>query len=151
MDKTYYLTICLNNKTGNTNIYFIWISGVSANADPHTDKLRTRVINICDYRRRQPNRSAMEGPLPGETAWMITVFPVPGKYARTCIGSKMSLATSSLSSGCAINDTQSHVLVQICFHWHTHPLFCLFVTKNIAPSSCWGLFGSLWLKRLTYV
>jgi len=22
----------------------------------------------------------MEGPLPGETAFMITVFPVPGKY-----------------------------------------------------------------------
>ena len=58
----------------------LW-EGVSANADPRTYKLRTRVINICDYRRRQPNRSAMEGPRPGETACMITVFSVPGKYA----------------------------------------------------------------------
>lgn len=58
----------------------LW-EGVSANADPRTYKLRTRVINICDYRRRQPNRSAMEGPRPGETAWLITVFSVPGKYA----------------------------------------------------------------------
>jgi hypothetical protein len=56
-------------------------SGVSANADPHTNKLRTRVTHIWGYRRRQLNRSAMGEPLPGETACMITVFPVPGKYA----------------------------------------------------------------------
>jgi len=60
-------------------------SGVSANADPHTNKLRTRVTHIWGYRRRQLNRSAMEEPLPGETAWMITVFPVPGKYAVDCL------------------------------------------------------------------
>ncbi|WAR21378.1 hypothetical protein MAR_015352 [Mya arenaria] len=46
---------------------------------PHTNKLRTRVTNICGYRRRQPNRSAMGGPLPGGTAFMITVSPVPGE------------------------------------------------------------------------
>ena len=60
------------------------ITGVSANADPHTNKLRTRVAHIWGYRRRQLNRSAMEEPLPGETACLITVFPVPGKYAGTC-------------------------------------------------------------------
>ena len=43
-------------------------TGVSANADPHTKKLRTRVTHIWGYRRRQPNRSAMEGPPPGRTA-----------------------------------------------------------------------------------
>lgn len=56
---------------------------VSANADPHTNKLRTRVTHIWGNRRRQPNRSAMGEPLPGETAYMITVFSVPGKYAYT--------------------------------------------------------------------
>ena len=58
------------------------ISGESANAVPHYHKLRTRVINICDNRRSQPNRSAMEGPHPGGTAFLITVSPVPGKYAQ---------------------------------------------------------------------
>jgi hypothetical protein len=57
-------------------------TGVSANADPHTNKLRTRVTHIRGNRRLQPNRSAMEGPLPGGTAWLITVASVPGKYAR---------------------------------------------------------------------
>ena len=56
-------------------------TGVSANADPHTKKLRTRVTHIWGNRRLQPNRSAMEGPLPGGTACMITVASVPGKYA----------------------------------------------------------------------
>ena len=55
-------------------------SGDSAYAVPHTNKLRTRVTHIRGNRRRQPNRSAMEGPLPGRTALLITVSPVPGKY-----------------------------------------------------------------------
>ena len=59
---------------------FIVCSGDSANAVPHTNKLRTRVTHIWGNRRRQPNRSAMEGPLPGRTALLITVSPVPGKY-----------------------------------------------------------------------
>ena len=63
------------------SLFTIVYSGVSANAGPHTYKLRTRVVHIWDYRRRQLNRSAMEEPLPGETAFLITVFPVPGKYA----------------------------------------------------------------------
>lgn len=56
-------------------------SGDSANAVPHTEKLRTRVTHIWGNRSRQPNRSAMEGPLTGGTALLITVSPVPGKYA----------------------------------------------------------------------
>ena len=55
--------------------------GVSANAFPHTNKLRTRDTHIWGIRRRQLNRSAMEEPLPGGTAAMITVSSVPGKYA----------------------------------------------------------------------
>ena len=63
------------------NLFIIVYSGVSANADPHTNKLRTRVTHIWGYRRRQLSQSAMEEPLPGGTALLITVSPVPGKYA----------------------------------------------------------------------
>ncbi|KAF6036888.1 hypothetical protein EB796_004814 [Bugula neritina] len=52
----------------------------SANAVPHYQKLRTRVIHIWDNRRRQPNRSAMVRPLPGGSVFLITDAPVPGKY-----------------------------------------------------------------------
>ena len=56
-------------------------SGVSANADPHCHKLRTRVAHIWGDRKGQPNRSAMVRPHSGGTAYLITVAPVPGKYA----------------------------------------------------------------------
>ena len=62
-------------------VKFDWRWGVSANAYPHTNKLRTRDTHIWGIRRRQLNRSAMEEPLPGGTAAMITVSSVPGKYA----------------------------------------------------------------------
>ena len=55
--------------------------GDSANAVPQYQKLRTRVTHIRGNRRGQPNRSAMERPHPGGTAFRITVSPVPGKYA----------------------------------------------------------------------
>ena len=42
-----------------------FFTGVGANADPYTNKLRTRITQIWGNRRRQPNRSAMEGPPPG--------------------------------------------------------------------------------------
>ena len=61
-------------------LFLIKFSGDSAYAVPHTNKLRTRVTHIWGYRRRQLNRSAMEEPLSGRTALMITVSPVPGKY-----------------------------------------------------------------------
>ena len=62
-------------------LYHYILTGDSANAVPHTNKLRTRVAHIWSNRRLQPNRSAMERPRPGETAFLITVLPVPGKYA----------------------------------------------------------------------
>jgi len=64
---------------GNRNISFD-LSGVSANADPHYQKLRTRVTHIWGNRRRQPNRSAMVRSLPGESHSLIWDYPVPGKY-----------------------------------------------------------------------
>ena len=62
-------------------IFMCNYTGDSANAVPHYQKLRTRVTHIWGNRRGQPNRSAMEGPHPGGTAFLITVSPVPGKYA----------------------------------------------------------------------
>ena len=56
-------------------------TGESANAVPQYQKLRTRVTHIRGNRRGQPNRSSMERPDPGGTAFRITVFPVQGKYA----------------------------------------------------------------------
>lgn len=74
MNKNSYLLVCHIRQD------CLFIQG-QRERSPHTNKLRTRVTNICGYRRRQPNRSAMGGPLPGGTAFMITVSPVPGKYA----------------------------------------------------------------------
>ncbi len=50
---------------------------------PHYHKLYARLTHIWGNRRGQPNRSAMEGPHPGGTAFMITVSPAPGKYDCT--------------------------------------------------------------------
>ena len=63
------------------NFLILWLcSGDSANAVPHTKKLRTRVTRIWGDRSGQPNRSAMERPRAGPTAFVIAVQPVPGKY-----------------------------------------------------------------------
>ena len=48
---------------------------------PDYQKLRARVTHIWGNRKGQPNRSAMERPHPGGTAFQITVTPTPGKYA----------------------------------------------------------------------
>ena len=63
-------------------LLLIWLllGGDSANAVPDTKKLRNRVVRIWDDRRGQPNRSAMERPHPGGTAFLITVPSLPGKY-----------------------------------------------------------------------
>lgn len=49
--------------------------GDSANAVPHYQKLCCRVSHIWGNRRGQPNRSAMEEPRSGGTAFLITVNP----------------------------------------------------------------------------
>lgn len=54
------------------------LSGIRANADPYTNKLRTRVPLWA--RRCQSILCAMDRPHPGVTAVLITVNPVPGKY-----------------------------------------------------------------------
>ena len=79
---------------GNGTLFYAY-TGDSANAVPHTKKLHTRVAHIWGNRRLQPNRSAMEWPRPGETAFLITVLPVPGKYA-TMQFSKLNVQNSLL-------------------------------------------------------
>ena len=48
--------------------------GISANADPHEQKLRTRVTHIWGNRRGQLLRSAMEQPRPEGTTSVIMVI-----------------------------------------------------------------------------
>ena len=64
-------------------IIFIKIElfGIARTLNPGYQKYYARVIHIRDNRRGQPNRSAMEEPRSGGTAFMITVTPTPGKYA----------------------------------------------------------------------
>jgi hypothetical protein len=49
------------------------LSGDSANAVPHYQKLRVRVTHIWGNRRGQPNRSAMARPHPRGTTFLIMV------------------------------------------------------------------------------
>ena len=60
--------------------------GTSANAGPHYQKLYARVTHIWGNRRSQPSRSAMRGPHPERTPYMIRVPLASGKYALVCSG-----------------------------------------------------------------
>ena len=86
-------------------------SGDSAYAVPHTNKLRTRVTHIWGNRRRQLNRSAMEEPLPGRTALLITVSPVPGKYEYALFLIAFIFLTILFATGF------------LCIHSNQNPLF----------------------------
>ncbi len=59
----------------------LWFVQGLRERSPHYHKLYARLTHIWGNRRGQPDRSAMEGPHPGGTAFMITVSPAPGKYA----------------------------------------------------------------------
>ena len=64
-------------------VFFIVMLEDSANAVLRYQKLYTRVPHVWGNRRGQPIRSAMDGPHPGGTSFVINVSPVPGKYATT--------------------------------------------------------------------
>lgn len=73
----------------------IIVVGASANASPHTQKLRRGVTHIWGNPRGQLHRSAMEKPRSRGTALVITVSPRPGKYevpeqSLTNLGSNFS-------------------------------------------------------------
>ena len=62
--------------------FFHWIlKGVSADADPHYQKLYGRVTDVCSNRRGQPNQSAMKEPRPERYPSMIRYAFPSGKYA----------------------------------------------------------------------
>lgn len=63
----------------NTSVLVRFVPG-QRERSPDYQKLRVRDTRIWGIRRGQPNRSAMEGPHPGGTAFLITVTPTPGKY-----------------------------------------------------------------------
>ena len=50
------------------------------NAGPHYQKLYARVTHIWVNRRSQPNRSAMRGPHPQRTSFVINLPVVSGKF-----------------------------------------------------------------------
>lgn len=79
--------------SGSWIFVYLLITGDSANAVPHYQKLRTRVIHIWDNRKGQPNRSAMERPHPEETSFEIKVIFVPGKYENRRISYSALSAT----------------------------------------------------------
>ena len=54
--------------------------GVSADADPHYQKLYGRVTDVCSNRRGQPSPSAMKEPRPGRNPSMIRFASPSGKY-----------------------------------------------------------------------
>ena len=54
---------------------------MSADADPHYQKLYGRVTDVCSNRRGQPNLSAMKEPRPGRNPSLIRFASPSGKYA----------------------------------------------------------------------
>ena len=61
--------------------FVILRKGVSADADPHYQKLYGRVTDVCSNRRGQPSPSAMKEPRPGRNPSLIRFASPSGKYA----------------------------------------------------------------------
>jgi len=55
--------------------------GVSADADPHYQKLYGRVTDVCSNRKSQPSQGAMKWPRLGRYPSLIRYAPPSGKYA----------------------------------------------------------------------
>ena len=70
-------------------LWFNWVmKGVSADADPHYQKLYGRVTDVCSNRRGQPSPSAMKEPRPGRNPSVIRFASPSGKYAVPPISSR---------------------------------------------------------------
>ena len=54
------------------NSFIVIWKGVSADADPHYQKLYGRVTDVCGNRRGQPRPSAMQEPRPGRNPSVIS-------------------------------------------------------------------------------
>ena len=62
------------------NSFIVIWKGVSADADPHYQKLYGRVTDVCGNRRGQPRPSAMQEPRPGRNPSVIRFASPSGKY-----------------------------------------------------------------------
>ena len=78
--------------------------GTSANAGPHYQKLYARVTHIWGNRRSQPSRSAMRGPHPERTSYMIKVPLASGKYALA--GANVALIGRWADRACGVGGMQ---------------------------------------------
>ena len=71
--------------------FYFLLKGVSADADPHYQKLYGRVTDVCSNRRGQPSPSAMKEPRPGRNPSLIRFASPSGKYAFLVIKMKPPL------------------------------------------------------------
>ena len=76
------LVCAYNSKHSNTICWCFHCieKGVSADADPHYQKLYGRVTDVCSNRRGQPSPSAMKEPRPGRNPSVIRFASPSGKY-----------------------------------------------------------------------
>ena len=75
---TYVYMPCIHALLG---IFYCVRKGVSADADPHYQKLYGRVTDVCSNRKSQPSQSAMKWPRLGRYPSLIRYAPPSGKYA----------------------------------------------------------------------
>lgn len=81
------------------NYFWIVWAGVSANADPHYHKLRSRVTRIWGNRWCQSSRIVQWPDLVhGGRPFVITVPPLPGKYAAAAASSDAPRSTALIST-----------------------------------------------------
>ena len=75
--ETFYIKIYV---TSYLLCFYCVLKGVSADADPHYQKLYGRVTDVCSNRRGQPSPSAMKEPRPGRNPSVIRFASPSGKY-----------------------------------------------------------------------
>ena len=66
---------------GLSSVFHCVRKGVSADADPHYQKLYGRVTDVCSNRKSQPSQGAMKWPRLGRYPSLIRYAPPSGKYA----------------------------------------------------------------------
>ena len=92
------------------------LKGVSANADPHYQKLYGRVTGVCSNRRGQLNLSAMKEPRPGRNPFLIRFTSPSGKYTDLKTkGHHIQIVILSLVDVMALSATGSSML--ILYRW----------------------------------
>ena len=110
------------------------LKGVSADADPHYQKLYGRVTDVCSNRRGQPNLSAMKEPRPGRNPSLIRFASPSGKYAY--LGERRRPHALKVSKPCGPSISS---IAQIIVS--PHPIFPPNSSALIGPTSTMFCFG----------